>query len=365
MLGETEVRGLSSHLGAVVRENQQHHENLQDLLEKFQGLLQSYNELKSDYEEEKEAREKYKRLARGQERNPFALVLVDGDGYIFKEHLIKKGPEGGIAAARLLSDTIKELLHERLGYLGDQCRIMVRIYSNILGLSKTMARAGLVGNEARSLSPFASSFTRAQELFDYVDAGDKKEGADYKIREETHQVPLRDQTYYAKNLPAINAKSEEFIAVNKDGDRVDTYCPQPPQDAWELYNRRAKRHKLCNKYHLGGECGDMACEYDHSHIDGSALNVMRYILRQHPCSRGATCRAIKCYLGHICQKDLCKGTKPCRFPRQAHTLELRVSQWLTPVDQHDIHESPISENSVNSTTDPNNTFSYLMKGILD
>lgn len=183
--------------------------------------------------------------------------------------------------------------------------------------------------------------------------------------EETHQVPLRDQTYYAKNLPAINAKSEEFIAVNKDGDRVDTYCPQPPQDAWELYNRRAKRHKLCNKYHLGGECGDMACEYDHSHIDGSALNVMRYILRQHPCSRGATCRAIKCYLGHICQKDLCKGTKPCRFPRQAHTLELRVSQWLTPVDQHDIHESPISENSVNSTTDPNNTFSYLMKGILD
>lgn len=66
MLGETEVRGLSSHLGAVVRENQQHHENLQDLLEKFQGLLQSYNELKSDYEEEKEAREKYKRLARGQ-----------------------------------------------------------------------------------------------------------------------------------------------------------------------------------------------------------------------------------------------------------------------------------------------------------
>jgi hypothetical protein len=59
---------------------------------------------------------------------------------------------------------------------------MVRIYSNILGLSKTMARAGLVGHEARSLSTFASSFTRAQDLFDYVDAGDKKEGADYKIR---------------------------------------------------------------------------------------------------------------------------------------------------------------------------------------
>lgn len=59
---------------------------------------------------------------------------------------------------------------------------MVRIYSNLLGLSRSLARNGLVGNEARSLSPFASSFTRSQDLFDYIDAGDKKEGADYKIR---------------------------------------------------------------------------------------------------------------------------------------------------------------------------------------
>jgi hypothetical protein len=62
---------------------------------------------------------------------------------------------------------------------------MVRIYSNILGLSKSLARAGLCGNEARSLSPFAASFTRSQDLFDYIDAGDKKEGADFKIRGRT------------------------------------------------------------------------------------------------------------------------------------------------------------------------------------
>jgi hypothetical protein len=49
---------------------------------------------------------------------------------------------------------------------------MVRAYTNLAGLSKTLARAGLVGNEARSLSPFCSSFARAQDLFDFVDAGD-------------------------------------------------------------------------------------------------------------------------------------------------------------------------------------------------
>lgn len=39
-----------------------------------------------------------------------------------------------------------------------------------------------MGHEARSMSPFTSSFTRAQELFDYVDAAEKKEGSDFKIR---------------------------------------------------------------------------------------------------------------------------------------------------------------------------------------
>ncbi|KOC10822.1 hypothetical protein AFLA70_137g002681 [Aspergillus flavus AF70] len=167
MLGDAEIQALDDHLGNVLRENQQHHENIQGLLQQFHLLLDNYNRLKSDYEEEKEAREKYKKLARGQ----------------FKDHLVKAGAEGGMKAAQLLNDSIKELLNDQLGSQADQCRVMVRIYSNILGLSKTLARAGLVGNEARSLSPFASSFTRSQDLFDYIDAGDKKEGADYKIRE--------------------------------------------------------------------------------------------------------------------------------------------------------------------------------------
>jgi hypothetical protein len=59
---------------------------------------------------------------------------------------------------------------------------MVRIYSNLLALSKTLGRAGMAGLEARSLSTFTSNFTRSQDLFDFVDAGDKKEGADFKIR---------------------------------------------------------------------------------------------------------------------------------------------------------------------------------------
>lgn len=73
-------------------------------------------------------------------------------------------------------------MHSTMGMQADSCRIMVRVYANILGLSKVLARAGMVGHEARSLSPFTSSFTRAQDLFDFVDAAEKKEGSDFKIR---------------------------------------------------------------------------------------------------------------------------------------------------------------------------------------
>lgn len=92
-------------------------------------------------------------------------------------------------AAQLLNESIKDLVHERLGTQADECRIMVRIYSNILGLSKSLGRLGLIGKEARSFSTFAAGFTAAQDLFDYVDAGDKKEGADYKIRGILVHVP--------------------------------------------------------------------------------------------------------------------------------------------------------------------------------
>lgn len=66
MLGDADLQGLDNQLGALLRDNQQHHENVQNLLKQFQALIESYNLLKSDFEEEKEAREKYKKLARGQ-----------------------------------------------------------------------------------------------------------------------------------------------------------------------------------------------------------------------------------------------------------------------------------------------------------
>ncbi|OJJ99112.1 hypothetical protein ASPACDRAFT_29631 [Aspergillus aculeatus ATCC 16872] len=477
MLADADITALDSHLGTIVRENQQHHDNLQNLLSKFQELLESYNSLKSDYEEEKAGRERYKRLARGQ----------------FKEHLIKAGSDGGITAARLMHDSIRDLLHDRLGSHADQCRIMVRIYANVLGLSKALARSGLVGNEARSLSPFVANLTSSQDLFDFVDAGDKKEAADYKIREmfrmfadnnqckhiffagchdagylnlltpyrgradrltllkaagfhnqyNTLDLPLRElpevfmstpfagvharespsqsqiqsqiilpspsrpvckhyqkgicrygstciklhiqpnqqiskvpddttsifdrensspsrtHEYYAANLPTT---TDPFygthVPINKTGERIDTYCAAPSPEARDQYSRRARVHRPCNNFHLAGHCDTIHCEFDHGPIDINSRGVMAHILRQLPCGAGLTCRSMKCFLGHHCQKDGCRGTK-CRFNRHAHMLDLHIAKWVPALEKEDVVASSVSDASEEaSPVDSDNTFAY-------
>lgn len=184
MLADDELVRATSQL-ADYRKN----DTLSDMLDKYAVLIEDYKRLKSDYEEERDAREKYKQMARGQERNPFVLVLVDGDGYIFNEDLISKGADndssaerlgrGGTNAARLLNDAVKASLR-RKGL--ENCQVMVRVYANVAGLSKALSKAGLVGAEKRSFAPFIASFNRSSGLSDFVDAGELKENADFKLR---------------------------------------------------------------------------------------------------------------------------------------------------------------------------------------
>lgn len=67
-------------------------------------------------------------------------------------------------------------------FCSDHCRVMVRIYANLAGLSKAVSKAKLCGAEKRALAPFVASFNRSNDLFDFVDAGELKENADFKIR---------------------------------------------------------------------------------------------------------------------------------------------------------------------------------------
>lgn len=171
----------------------------------------------------------------------------------------------------------------------------------------------------------------------------------------TPTIVGRSLELFSTTLPSKGKESEEIVPINKDGDRLDAYCPHPSADAMDRYHRRAKDSKVCNSYHLCGECGDMSCPYDHSDVPDTIIEVLRYLSLQHPCPKGGACRSIKCHLGHICQKPNCKAVKSwqCRFNHRAHTLDLTIEKWVASVEQTDDEKSrspSTSDESVGGTS---------------
>ena len=118
VLGDNELAETSAQLDNIRQANSKHQETLAEVLGKYGALIESYKRLKSDYEEERESRERYKQLARGQERNPFVLVLVDGDGYIFDDDLVSNVRAQGKLLGKLLRDRLST--HQFVGSIRGQ-----------------------------------------------------------------------------------------------------------------------------------------------------------------------------------------------------------------------------------------------------
>lgn len=222
MLTDTEIERAAAQLADFRRDDA-----LSRLLDQYAVLIEDYKRLKSDYEEEREAREKYKQMAKDQERNPFVLVLVDGDGYVFNENLIAKRGEGGAMAAQLLNDEVKASLRQK----GLQhCQVMVRVYANVQGLSKALSKTGVVGGESRALGPFIANFNRSYGLTEFVDAGELKENADFKLRsllrlyadntqcKQIYFAACHDVGYISELTPYMS-NSSKFTLVRTTGVR--------------------------------------------------------------------------------------------------------------------------------------------------
>ncbi|KAK1973294.1 hypothetical protein LZ30DRAFT_611260, partial [Colletotrichum cereale] len=135
------------------------------VIKDYQQTLRHFEQLRGDIEDLRHWRDKYKQLVKVQERNSFVVMLVDGDGYVFDQSFLSDGADGGSRAAQSLVEAIKSSL-EGKGLEG--CNILLRIYANLTGLSKTLSRAGLATNDKRSIAPFV--------------AGEFKENADFKLR---------------------------------------------------------------------------------------------------------------------------------------------------------------------------------------
>ncbi|KAI4677152.1 uncharacterized protein J4E88_006959 [Alternaria novae-zelandiae] len=188
MLADGKIDSLDTHLEQFKLNDQARQNDLTNLLREYGQLLDEYKDLKRAYEQ------KGKKTiaappgipiqtiaAATTARNPYVLVLIDGNNYIFNDEFIRDKEEGGMRAARMLNDAIEKYLQQSVSQ-ARTARIHVKIYADLTNLSKQLARSKLVGLEKRSLSPFSAAFTRAISLFDFVDALDE-EGTKFKIRE--------------------------------------------------------------------------------------------------------------------------------------------------------------------------------------
>lgn len=141
-------------------------------------------------------------------RDPFIVLLIDGDGMIFQKEFLRDGSAGGHRAAvsprhsaawrghkhYVWLDFTDSVLQTKLRKFAEsyvdtedkaipvESRILCRIYASVKGLADVLVRSGAI-EHAAVFEEFVQGFTRGDTLFDFIDVGPGKDRADDKIIE--------------------------------------------------------------------------------------------------------------------------------------------------------------------------------------
>ncbi|KAI5849268.1 hypothetical protein DFP73DRAFT_286911 [Morchella snyderi] len=117
----------------------------------------------------------------GIRKNRYVIVLIDGDGMIFKDNLLAQGKAGGTEAGRLLLQEItKEVQSE---FPDESIDVHVKVFANLHKLATVLHVADRV-KETKQFKDFTLGFTQCKEHFYFIDVGDGKEMVDSRVRAE-------------------------------------------------------------------------------------------------------------------------------------------------------------------------------------
>lgn len=107
------------------------------------------------------------------------MVLLDGDGLIFKDEFLRNGEQGGKDAANQLWAALSQYISSNLPTVSSP-KIITRIYANVKGLANACYSSGII-DDPSVLDDFVRGFNESRLLFDFVDVGAGKDRADDKI----------------------------------------------------------------------------------------------------------------------------------------------------------------------------------------
>lgn len=116
------------------------------------------------------------------------------------------------------------------------------------------------------------------------------------------------------------------VYLNKDDERVDEGLGSVTERAETGLEMRIRNGKLCNDFHLRGDCLNPRCPYAHEpSLEGEELVAFALKARQTVCSTGSRCRFRLCVLGHQCPHGgvHCPRAHTCYF-KKLHRVDPRI-----------------------------------------
>ncbi|KAL4756493.1 uncharacterized protein BDW70DRAFT_10961 [Aspergillus foveolatus] len=110
----------------------------------------------------------------------YILVLVDGDAMNFNPEYVTQGRRGGVRLAERFVKDVRKYIDNIDPAAGRRANIRIRVYANVVGLSKAYRHAGIIP-EGQDLTDFVRGFNAGHENCDFMDVGPGRELADKKI----------------------------------------------------------------------------------------------------------------------------------------------------------------------------------------
>jgi hypothetical protein len=99
--------------------------------------------------------------------NPFVVVIVDGNNFLFNDAFIRDGEIGGRAAAVVFKDELTEWVFKSIEDPPNGFKILIQVYADLKGLAGTFVRGGVIEN----MSTFGEFVRGFNTLFELVDIG--------------------------------------------------------------------------------------------------------------------------------------------------------------------------------------------------
>ncbi|KAJ5279118.1 hypothetical protein N7478_004490 [Penicillium angulare] len=175
-------------IGAV---DQQKNQLIEDLLQRVTDLENSFQREKLDHERETrfnrdiqlhemELMQQISQIKTIMDREPFVVVLLDGEGIIFKDEFLQLGEEGGRSAAKHFCTGMHTYLVNNLSSITTP-KIIVKLYLNVKGFVETCVRSGTISDPA-TVHDFIRGFNETMSYSEIVDIGSAKNKANEKIQ---------------------------------------------------------------------------------------------------------------------------------------------------------------------------------------